>query len=139
MKRLKKIFVDKWLILAMLFSVTTLSGAFAQKFSLGVKGGPLVVWTEYGDKEDGNGTENKPKFGFYGAGFINFPLKNNYDCVIEGGFSQKGRKVEFEGKINYATYYFVDAALLLRKSFKFYLGKNVPSTWFFNVGPHISY
>ena len=30
-------------------------------------------------------------------------------------------------------------ALLLRKSFKFNLGKNIPATCFVNVGPHISY
>jgi hypothetical protein len=131
--------IDKLLILAILFTLFPLSGVFAQKFSLGVKAAPLATWSAYGDKDDGKRTDNKIKIGFYAAGFISFPLKNNYECVIEGGFSQKGRKVEFEGKMNYASYYFIDAALLLRKSFKFYLGKNVPATWFVNVGPHISY
>ena len=123
----------------MLLCLLALNGVFGQNFSVGAKVGPLVNWSVYGDKDEADNLDIKPKFGFYAAGFINFPLKNNYECVIEGGFSQKGRKVDFEGKINYASYYFIDAALLLRKSFKFYLGEDVPATWFVNVGPHISY
>ena len=134
-----KFFVGRWLIITVWLTVCSTSTALAQKFSLGVKGGPLVLWSPYGDKYDGQNVLNKPKFGYYGAGVINFPLKNNYTCVVEVGFSQKGRKVEFEGKKNNGTFYFLDAALLLRKSFNFYLGKNIPSTWFVNVGPHVSY
>jgi hypothetical protein len=135
----KRSVVVKWLILAVLFTCLPTSWLFAQNFSLGLKAGPLVLWSPYGDKDDGKDVEVKPKFGFYAAGIINFPLKNNYTCVIEGGFSQKGRSVEFEGNFNNGTYYFIDAALLLRKSFNFRLGKNVPATGFFNIGPHISY
>lgn len=113
----------------------------AQKFSLGLKGGPLAVWTPYGDKDYQKTLELKPKVGFYFAGIISFPLKNNYSCVIEGGYSHKGRSVRFDdgNQMNKATYKFVDAALLLRKSFKFYLRKDVPADWFINIGPHISY
>ncbi|HEU5291384.1 MAG TPA: outer membrane beta-barrel protein, partial [Cyclobacteriaceae bacterium] len=135
----KRLIVAKWLIIAMLLVSLTTSRVFAQNFSLGAKAGPLVLWSPFGDKEDGKGYDVQPKFGYYVAGIINFPLKNNYTCVIEGGFSQKGRKVEFEGNFNNGTYYFVDAALLLRKSFNFNLGKNIPATGFFNIGPHISY
>lgn len=135
----KRLVVAKWLFIAVLLTPVASSSLFAQNFSLGAKAGPLVLWSPYGDKDDAEGIDNKPKYGFYAAGIINFPLKNNYTCVIEGGFSQKGRHVEFEGTFNNSTYYFIDAALLLRKSFKFNLGKNVPATGFFNIGPHISY
>lgn len=98
-----------------------------------------MTWSVYGDDYDGRNTDGKLKFGYYGAGIISFPLKDNYSCVIEGGFSQKGRNVRFEDMKNEATYYFIDAALLLRKSFHIQLGKNIPATCFVNVGPHISY
>lgn len=131
--------VVKWLFITVLLLPVTTNVLFGQNFSLGVKAGPLVLWSPYGDKDDAVGFENKPKYGYYLAGIINFPLKNDYTCVIEGGFSQKGRHVETAGMFNNGTYYFIDAALLLRKSFKFNLGKNVPATGFFNIGPHISY
>lgn len=133
--------VGRAFMLSVVSVVIASTSLFAQKFSLGAKAGPLVVWTKYGDKDYGKTIENDPKYGFYAAGIISFPLKNNYSCVIEGGFSQKGRNVKFGNgdDQNRATYYFIDAALLLRKSFKFNLGKNIPADWFINVGPHISY
>lgn len=129
----------KQLLLLLMSAMMSVGSVNAQKFSLGVKAGPLVLWSAYGDEFDGRNIDNKLKFGYYGAGLISFPLKNNYSCVIEGGFSQKGRNVRFGGNQNYATYNFIDAALLLRRSFKFNLGKNIPATWFANIGPHVSY
>lgn len=132
----------KSLFLSLALAISTgqlLGQPSTQKFSLGVKAGPLMTWSVFGDSYEGRNTDNKLKLGYYGAGIISFPLKNNYSCVIEGGFSQKGRKVIFEDKKNDATYYFVDAALLLRKSFHIQLGKNIPATCFINVGPHVSY
>jgi hypothetical protein len=127
------------------FTVIIFCGAtvclYGQEFSLGVKAGPLTAWSVYGDKDDRKFFDSKPTIGFYAAGIIGFPLKKNYSCIIEGGFSQKGRSVLFNegyGK-NAATYSYTDAALLLRRSFNVTLGKNIPSKIFFNIGPHINY
>jgi hypothetical protein len=127
-------------ILVSLMAVTTLE-LQAQKFSLGLKAGPLIGWAAFGDKNDKDKFDTKPKLGFYGAGIIRFPLTKEYFCIIEGGYSQKGRRILFEGggTENNANYQFVDAALLLRRSFHVNLGKNVPGDWYVNVGPHISY
>ncbi|MCI0751513.1 MAG: PorT family protein [Flammeovirgaceae bacterium] len=120
--------------------------AYSQKFSLGAKGGALVSWTHYPDKDHRAMYDTKGKVGFFAAGLINFPLKNDYSCQIEGGFSQRGRKVEYDfdastnsfTSVNNATYLYYDAALLLRRSFKMHVLKNVPTNWFVNIGPHIS-
>jgi hypothetical protein len=131
----------KRIALCIVFIFSVVLPVVAQQFSLGVKAGPLALKSVYGDKDYGETIDDEIKYGFYAAGIISFPLKKNYSCVIEGGYSRKGRNVKFgEGNNqNQATYRFVDAALLLRKSFKFYLGKDVPADWFVNVGPHISY
>lgn len=137
----KKLLIDKLLFISLVLALLQSGGLYAQKFSLGLKAGPLGLKSTYGDKDEGKLIEDKVKWGYYTAGFVSFPLKNNYSCVVEAGFSRKGRNVYFDNgnSKNFATYHFIDAALLLRRSFKFYLGKNVPADWFFNVGPHISY
>lgn len=136
----KSIFVQL-VFLSLLYSLVSIKPASAQQFSLGVKAGPLALRSVYGDKEYGKTIDDQWKFGYYTAGIIGFPLKKNYSCIIEGGFSQKGRNSLFNNGTsrNYATYHFIDATLLLRRSFKFYLGKDVPADWFINIGPHISY
>jgi hypothetical protein len=113
----------------------------AQKFSLGMKAGPLLTWANFGDKDDKDVFSHKVKPGFTAQGLINFPLKNDYSFQTEVGFSQRGRKFLFNDDTweNNATYYFIDIAMMLRKSFKFQLGKNIPANWFINIGPHISY
>lgn len=138
---LRKHIIVKSLILSLVFMLASVNWLYAQKFSLGVKGGPLALKSVYGDKTEDDDIDDKIKYGFYGAGFISFPLKNHYSCVIEAGYSHKGRKVLFNDGTaqNNATYRFLDAALLLRKSFRLDLGKNVPADWFVNIGPHISY
>jgi len=115
-----------------------------QQFSLGLKGGASMTWTRYPDKDHRALYDTKGKFGFFGAGFISFPLKKDYSCVIEGGYSQRGRKVAYGSdgstftQLNEAKYYYYDGVLLLRKSFNMNLIKNVPTHWFVNVGPRIS-
>lgn len=129
----------------LLFTLVTLvlpaKMALAQKFSLGVKAGTSMSWTSFGDKADRHDFTSKLKFGYSGSGLISFPLKNNYSCVIEGGISQRGRRILFGNDQieNKAIYQFLDGTLLLRRSFPLNLGKNVPGTWFINMGPHISY
>jgi Outer membrane protein beta-barrel domain len=113
----------------------------AQEFSLGVKAGPVVSLSVIADKFDREEFSQRLKFGYAGAGLISFPLKDNYYFVVEGGFSQRGRRILSNDDTwrNVATYYFGDATMLLRKSFPFQLKKNIPSKWFVNVGPHVSY
>jgi len=112
-----------------------------QQYSLGIKGGPLITLANFGDKDDKDEFSHEPKPGYYVAGLVSFPLKKNYSFQTEFGFSQKGRKITFNNDTweNDARYFFGDAAMLLRKSFPFNLGRNIPSTWFINIGPHISY
>jgi hypothetical protein len=100
-----------------------------------------MTWSAYPDKDDQGDTQIRPKFGFHGSGIIIFPLKKDYSCVIEGGFSQRGRKVRFaNGTIeNNSSHQFFDASMLLRRAFKFQLADNIPADWFVNIGPHISY
>lgn len=115
--------------------------SYGQEFSLGIKGGPLVTLANFGDKDDKDEFSHDPKLGYYVAGLVSFPLKKNYSFQTEFGFSQKGRKITFNSDTweNDATYYFGDAAMMLRRSFPLHLGRNVPTTWFVNIGPHISY
>jgi hypothetical protein len=115
--------------------------ACGQQFSIGVKAGPLMSWGSFGDKDDKDEFSHKIKPGFYAAGLVFFPLKNNYSFQTEFGFSQKGRKILFNDDSweNNATYYFGDAAMMIRRSFPLNLGPNIPSQWFVNIGPHINY
>lgn len=115
--------------------------SYTQKLSLGVKGGPLALWSAYGDKDDRQEFDSKPKLGYSASGIIGFPLKKKYACIFEGGYSQRGRKVIFNNGFsqNNATYRFTDFSLLLQRSFSFNLSKNVVADWYFSIGPQISY
>ena len=117
------------------------SVGFAQKFTIGAKAGPLVSWANFGDKDDKHQFTHKASVGFYGAGLIIFPLKNNYSLQTEFGFSKQGRKIAFNEDewVNKATYSFVDGAMALRRSFALYLGPDIPSQWFIDIGPRINY
>jgi Outer membrane protein beta-barrel domain len=130
-------------ILILIFSVNlifclTLS---AQEFSLGVKAGPIVSLSVIADKFDREAFSQRLKLGYSGSGLISFPLKDNYYFVVEGGLSQRGRKIlsNDDTWTNISTYYFADATMLLRKAFPFNLKQNIPAKWFLNSGPHISY
>ena len=115
--------------------------AYCQKFSIGAKAGPLISWGSFGDKDDKAEYSHKIKPGFYAAGLVFFPLKNKYSFQSEFGFSQRGRKITFneDSWENNAVYYFADASMMLRRSFPLNLGPNIPSQWFVNVGPRVSY
>jgi len=127
------------LLFYILFSACLVTSA--QKFSLGVKAGPLLTWSSFGDKDDKDNFTHKAKPGFFVGGLINFPLKKNYSFQSEAGYSMRGRKILFNEDTweNNATYNYVDLSMMLRKSFTFQLAKDVPADWFFNIGPHISY
>lgn len=115
--------------------------ALAQEFSIGVKAGPLVSLSIIADKFDRENFSQRPKLGYAGAAMVSFPLKDNYYFVTEAGLSQRGRKIlsNEDTWTNNASYVFADANMLLRKAFNFDLKKNIPSKWFINVGPHVSY
>ncbi len=132
--------VIRIIFLILVLSLGTLL-SYGQKFSLGVKAGPLMSWNSFGDKDDKDDYSHKIKPGFYAAGLICFPLKNSYSLQTEFGFSQKGRKISFNDDTwkNDATYYFGDVAMLLRRSFPLNLGPDIPSQWFVGIGPHVSY
>ena len=137
----KFIFVVKSHILSFVFIVIAGQFVNAQKFSLGVKAGPLLTTSSYGNRVSNSDFDPTIKFGYYGAGIVSFPLKDNYDCVIEGGFSRKTRELLIsDGNIrNSAHNNFFDGVLLLRKSFRMNIAPNIPGNWFVDIGPHISY
>lgn len=112
-----------------------------QKYSLGVKAGPLINWASFGDKEDRDNFSNGVKLGYSAGVVVSFPLKHDFDFFAEGGYSQKGRRLKFQSDtwVNNSTYKFVDLTMLLRKSYTFRLEKNIPSQWYFNIGPEVSY
>jgi hypothetical protein len=113
----------------------------SQKFTVGIKSGVTSSISSFGDKDDKADFTNRWKLGYFGAGLINFPLKDNYSFQTEFGYSQRGRKIEFnyDTWLNNATYHYLDGTMLLRKSYPLQWAKNVRGTWFFNVGPRISY
>jgi hypothetical protein len=118
-----------------------LSTGYSQKITIGVKSGFAFSQSVFGDKDDKANFNNRSKLGFITAGLVNFPLKDNYSFQTEFGYSQRGRKVEFNQNtwFNNATYHYLDGTMLLRKSYPLNWTKNVKGTWFVNIGPRISY
>lgn len=115
--------------------------SYGQKYSIGLKAAPLMSWPAFGDKEAKKSFSRGVSFGYLAGAFASFPMKKNFDCFLEASYSLNGRKLKFNNDswTNKSTYQFVNAALLLRKSYKFRLKENVPSFWFFNIGPDVNY
>lgn len=112
-----------------------------QKFSLGIKGGAILDWAHFGDSEDRSKFDSKPKFGYTAGGTITFPLKKNYAFLAEGAYSVKGRRIKFNDKRweNVNRYSFIDMTMLLQRSFNLYIKENLPTKWYVNWGPEVSY
>jgi hypothetical protein len=111
-----------------------------QKFSLGAKVGGSINWVSFSEKEQKDTFSVLPAPGYTVGGFINFPLKHDYFVQMELAYSKKGRIFkDIISLTNSSSYRFVDATMLLRKSFHFNLAPNVPSEWFFSIGPEVSY
>lgn len=125
-------------IVALIMSWSPVRG---QEFSLGVKAGPLFSIGSFGDKEDRDAFSSGVNVGYTGGVLVGFPLGTRYSVFSEAAFSKKGRKMKFNDDewTNTANYKFVDLSLILRRSFHFYLRKDVPSEWFINIGPEVSY
>lgn len=124
--------------------VFCLSGAqlaYSQKFAVGIKAGATLSKSSFGDKDDNDKFTNLWVPGYFGAGLVNFQLNKNFSFQTEAGYSKRGRKIEFnEGTWhNDATYHFLDASMALRKSYPLKWSSNVRGTWFFNIGPKVSY
>lgn len=113
----------------------------AQDFNLGVKAGVLANWASFGDKTQKDTFGTRLTYG-YTAGFqIGFPMKENFRFLAEAAFTRKGRSITFNEKSweNRSIYHFAEATMLLRKSFRFELEKNIPADWFFSLGPEVAY
>jgi hypothetical protein len=130
-----------WTFLKLLFFLLMSISAFGQKYSLGVKVSPLMNWSTFGDAEDRDKFSGGLTFGYAGGLFVSFPLKNDFDFFAEGAYSKKGRVVKSQNDTwtNTSEYRMIDLHMLLRKSYKFRLEKNVPAQWFLNIGPEVSY
>ncbi|HEY0771585.1 MAG TPA: hypothetical protein VGD31_14770, partial [Sphingobacteriaceae bacterium] len=64
--------------------------ASAQKFSFGFRAGAGISWAGFGDKDQKDTFSTRPVFG-YGAAFqVGFPLKNEFQLKLEGGYSREG-------------------------------------------------
>lgn len=115
--------------------------ANAQKFSIGPAIGVHAYTVAFHNVEEKSQFDAKGKLGYKGGVYIAFPLENNFSWAVEGYYSKKGRKVSFyEGKnTNDASYNFLEISALLRKSYDIAIAKNIPGTFFFNVGPNINY
>jgi hypothetical protein len=128
-------------LLLLIFTFLLPIFSYAQKYSVGVKAGPLLNWSGFGDSEDKDLFDAGVRVGYSAGALISFPLKHEFDFFAEAAYSQKGRRISFFDGLwtNKSTYQFIDLTMLLRKSYTFRLEKNIPSQWYFNIGPEISY
>ncbi len=125
----------------LIFCLTNPYIVHSQKFSIGVKTGATVSKSSFGVKDDNIKFTNLWKPGFFAAGLVNFQLKKNFSFQTEGGFSQRGRRIQFNHDTwtNSATYQFLDGSMMLRKAYPLKWTSNIRGTWFFNIGPKVSY
>ncbi|HYC86360.1 MAG TPA: porin family protein [Chryseosolibacter sp.] len=128
-------------LLVLFFAFFSPFFSYGQKYSIGVKAGPLINWARFGDPEAREDLSSGVKLGYSAGVLVSFPLKHDFDFFAEAAYSQKGRRLKFEPEdwLNQATYKFIDVTMLLRKSYTFRLEKNIPSQWYINIGPEISY
>lgn len=114
---------------------------YSQKFTWGLKAGSNLSLNTFIDQDDKDEYSNKGKPGFAATGLINYPLKKRYSFQSEIGFSQRGRKVNFnsDSSLNNASYHFLDFGILARKSFPVNWGEHIPGSWFINAGPRLSH
>jgi hypothetical protein len=112
-----------------------------QKFTIGLKGGVAVNWAGFGDKIQKDTFSTRPSFGYSGGFQIGFPLKKDFQLMLEGGYVRKIRTITFDRDrwVNSTVFNMAEGNMLLRKTYRFYLEKNIPSEWFFEVGPEINY
>ncbi len=135
---------NRGFVLFLIVLVISLSGStisYSQKLVFGLKAGATISKSYFSNKSDADEFTNLLKPGFLGAAVVGIPFKKNFSLQVETGFSQRGRKIEFnEGTwLNNASYQFIDGALLLRKSFPIKSSRNLNRSWFISAGPKTSY
>lgn len=98
-------------------------------------------WAGFAEKEQKDTFSTRPSFGYNGGFQIGFPLKKGFQLMLEGGFARKGRILTYDDGLwaNRTVFNMAEGIMLLRKTYNFYLRENVPSQWFFEVGPDINY
>ncbi len=141
-RRLNLAYLKSIRLLALLFVVGSVGTASGQKFTLGVKAEGSLTWAGFGDKEAKDTFSSRMKPGFGASLLIGFPLKENYDLMLEGGLSQSGRIITFNDNPewrNNLTMRTVDMGMVLRRNFDFMLRKDTPARGFVGIGPEISY
>src|SRR5688572_3364359 len=69
--------------------------AEAQKYSFGLRAGGMLSWPGFADSDVKDTFGRKLKPGFNVGLFVGFPMKENYEVLIEAGASQRGRILTF--------------------------------------------
>lgn len=115
--------------------------ALAQKFSIGPLVGAQAYQVSFHHDEEKSLFNSKPKIGYRGGAYIEFPLENNFSWATEAYYSRKGRKISNKaGTItNNAAYNFAEVSVLLRKKYNLTLVPGIPAKAFFNIGPNVNY
>jgi hypothetical protein len=129
-------------LLVVLFILFSLPQGYAQKYSIGLKAGASLTWPGFGDPEAKDIFSRRLKPGFQVGFLIGFPLRKNYDLLLEGGYSQRGRILTFNNDNawkNEMTMTMTDMSMMLRRSFTFMFKENTPVDAFVNIGPEINY
>lgn len=128
-------------VISFFFLLCCLSSAKAQQFYVGLKTGTQLYTVDFADDLAESRMNNRFKVGYKIGGTIIFPLPENFFFGMEGFYSRKGRKYDFDGtSTNNAAYNFIELSSYLRKSYKVTLGEGkLPGFFFFNIGPNIMY
>ena len=115
-------------------------GASAQ-FYVGPKASFQLYKTTFFDKDTRDSLDSKFKPGYNIGFFVKTPLKNNYELVFEFAFTRRGRKILVDdGNMTHISRYnFIEAPLLLRRSFEAHIIKDLSSTFFVELGPNVTY
>lgn len=117
-------------------------GAYAQ-FFVGPKASFQLYKTVFFEKDTRDSLDSRFKPGYNIGFFVKAPLKDNYELIFEFTFTRRGRKILIEDAdepmTHISRYSFIEAPLLLRRSFETHFIKDVKSTWFVEIGPNITY
>jgi hypothetical protein len=73
----------KYILILLIFSLSGTHLAYSQKFAVGIKAGATLSKSSFGDKDDNDDFTNLWVPGYFGAGLVNFQLKNNFSFQTE--------------------------------------------------------
>lgn len=127
-----------YLIVFLLAFLST--GAYSQ-FYVGPKASFQLYKTAFFDKDVKDTLNSRFKPGYNIGFFVKTPLKDNYELIFEFAYTRRGRRVLVDSDqiTHVSRYNFIEAPLLLRRSFEAHLIKEIKSTWFVEIGPNIAY